>query len=522
MQVFTSVAVNYLPKARVLATSLKRFHPEAKFHLVISDAIPEELARDPGPFDRVLHVEDLPIENVRNWIFQHTLVELCTAVKGVAARKIMDENPGEPVFYFDPDIVILGPLTGLVEQLARNDVLLTPHQLDPDGDPLAVADNEMCSLQHGVYNLGFLGLAASAEGRRFADWWADRLRWFCWAEADRGLFTDQRWADLAPAFFPTLGIVRDPGCNVATWNLTRRTVTGSLAEGFCVNGQPLTFFHFSGFDSGAQKRMLDKFGRNSPALYELREWYVGECRRMGQDALGNAPWAYGSFDNGKPITAHHRRYYRSRLDVQQKYPDPTSTADPKTSYYHWYQEEVGIPLPDTMRDLEQELLRSRREVLVLGQANRLLTETNQNLIADNERIIASHDAFGAANASLSETIKTLNAENHTLAAANNAYSLTNASLNAANQALIHANISHVQSNSTLTQANNQLQEEVKAARHEIDQARKLLDSARYQLDLTRDQLEIARNELNMVYRSKGYRAVRTVSHLIRGQWPHSA
>ena len=40
--------------------------------------------------------------------------------------------------------------------------------------------------------------------------------------------------------------------------------------------------------------------------------------------------------------------------------------------------------------------------------------------------------------------------------------------------------------------------------------------------MAKDQLEIARNELSHVYRSKGYRAVRTVSHLIRGHWLRSA
>jgi len=522
MHVYTSVTMNYVPKARVLAASLKRFPPDATFHLVLSDTISEDLARDPAPFDRIMHVEDLPIENVRNWIFQHTLVELCTAVKGVAAQQIMEQNPGAPVFYFDPDIVILGPLDGLLAELAQHDVLLTPHQLDPDTEPLAIADNEICSLKHGVYNLGFLGLAPSAEGRRFVDWWADRLRWFCRAEIDQGLFTDQRWVDLAPAFFPTVGILRDTRCNVATWNLTRRTVAGSIADGFTVNGSPLCFFHFSGFDSGAQKVMLDKFGRNNPALYELREWYIQECRRFGQDEMGQSPWAYGFFDNGKPITDHHRRLYRSRLDVQRAFPEPTQATDRGKSYYHWYENEVGTPLPETKTDLEQELLRCRREVMVLNEAKGNLLNTNQNLIAANERLIATNENLTKTNENLIETNKTLNAQNHTLASANNAYSLTNASLNAANQSLIHANISHVQSNAALHQTNARLEEELTAARREIDQARRLLDSSRYQLDLTRDQLEIARAELSRVYRSKGYRAVRTVSHLIRGQWPRSA
>ena len=111
MQVFTSAALNYVPKARVLAHSVKRHHPEAKFHLVLCDPLPAWLAQSPEPFDTILPVEQLPIPDVRRWIFFHNLVELCTAVKGAAARAIMQEHPGEPVLYFDPDIVLFARST---------------------------------------------------------------------------------------------------------------------------------------------------------------------------------------------------------------------------------------------------------------------------------------------------------------------------------------------------------------------------------------------------------------------------
>jgi hypothetical protein len=286
MQAFTSVALNYLPKARVLAHSLKQQHPEARFHLVLSDQLPDWLLRSPEPFDSIIHVEQLPLAKIKAWIFQHSLVELCTAVKGEACRLIAARYPGEPVFYFDPDIVVLGRLDHLVDEFQRADILLTPHLLEPDQDLDAVVINEVCALRHGVYNLGFLGIAPTAEGQRFIDWWAQRLDALCYDEVERGLFTDQRWADLVPAFFSTVGIIRDPGCNVATWNLARRRVTGSLSEGLLVNGQPLRFFHFSGLDNGTQQVMLDKFGGSNPVLYELRDWYTDQCRRMGQDDLG--------------------------------------------------------------------------------------------------------------------------------------------------------------------------------------------------------------------------------------------
>ena len=38
--IYTSIIANYITKARVLAHSVKRCHPEAVFHLFISDALP--------------------------------------------------------------------------------------------------------------------------------------------------------------------------------------------------------------------------------------------------------------------------------------------------------------------------------------------------------------------------------------------------------------------------------------------------------------------------------------------------
>ena len=39
--VFTSIAVNYLPKARVMARSVKQVAPDAQFFLMLVDAVPD-------------------------------------------------------------------------------------------------------------------------------------------------------------------------------------------------------------------------------------------------------------------------------------------------------------------------------------------------------------------------------------------------------------------------------------------------------------------------------------------------
>jgi len=344
MHLFTSITSNYLPKARVLAHSVKRLHPDAVFHLVLSDQRPSEPPSQIGPFDTILTLEDLPIPNRRAWAFKHTVVELCTAVKGPAAQEIMHRYNPDHIYYLDPDIVVLSSLDGLEELLDQHSILLTPHVTEPAEDTLqAIIDGEICVLKHGIYNLGFLGVRPSLEGQRFLKWWTHRLLHFCYADIPEGLFTAQRWVDLAPVYFPDLGIVRDPQYNVATWNVNRRKATGTAPYGILVENRPLCFFHFSGVDSGAQEFMLHRYGSNSPVLWDLRRWYLAECERMGQVREGNHPCFYDYYDDGTPVGKEERRLYRSRPDVEAAFPDPYATEDLARSFRHWYQAEVMTP-----------------------------------------------------------------------------------------------------------------------------------------------------------------------------------
>ena len=158
----------------------------------------------------------------------------------------------------------------------------------------------------GVFNLGFLAVKMAGQGRQFIDWWTERLKHHCYDEIENGLFTDQRWVDLAPAFFDDIGIVREPQYNVATWNLTHRRATGRAAYEIDINGKPLVFYHFSGFDSGAQRAMLERYGHHSPVLFELRDWYVARCEELGHSTLSHTDCVYNTFSNGERITSSQR------------------------------------------------------------------------------------------------------------------------------------------------------------------------------------------------------------------------
>jgi hypothetical protein len=337
VHVYTSITANYLPKAAVLAHTLKLSNPGLTFHLLLSDDLPADCpAQTLSAFDHIVTPDKLAIENLKAWTFGHSVVELCTAVKGPMLEYLFDKVKAERVLYFDPDIAVLGSLDDLNATLSQHSVALTPHQLEPEETVQAIIDNEICSLAHGVYNLGFLAVRNTEQGLKFAHWWADRLLLFCHDDRPRGLFTDQRWVDLAPAFFDDIAILRNPGFNVATWNLTHRKASGKAPWNITINGQPLTFYHFSGFDSGAQLTMLDRYGKESPVLFDLRDWYLAECEKYGQSLLGNRPSKWANYDNGETITKQQRVLYRTRKDLQVAFPDPYATSDLSKSYYHWF------------------------------------------------------------------------------------------------------------------------------------------------------------------------------------------
>jgi hypothetical protein len=361
---FTSAAAGYLPKARVLARSIKKPCPTAHVCLLLAECKPIELPVGMVEFDEVVTLEDLAIPDLKSWMFEHSLVELCTAIKGRFLEQLLEREDCESAFYFDPDIVVCCALDELAARFDAGSILLTPHLTAPDDGLEAILDNEVAALKHGVYNLGFLGVRADTAGRRFARWWWNRLRDLCFDDIPGGLFTDQRWVDLVPAFFPEAAIVRDPTWNVATWNLGHRRVTGNLREGLTVDGKPLKFYHFSGFDSGAQLAMLRKYGSDMPALFELRDWYQQNCVALGEQSDGSQHWRYDHFANGETIQSKHRWLYRQRSDLRSAFPDPYATADINHSYYDWYRVNHAEQPPAAPLSVEEaEALQSGRREL---------------------------------------------------------------------------------------------------------------------------------------------------------------
>jgi hypothetical protein len=312
----------YLPRARVLAETLRAAHPDWRLWAVLVDRLPPDLEqRDVfAGFDRVVDAEDLGIPRFRAWLFRHELVEACTAVKAAMLLHLLAEG-AEKIAYLDPDIAVFHPLAALEQRLDTASVVLTPHQVAPNDSPIAVSDNELSALRHGIFNLGFIAVRADATGRAFAGWWADRLRDACFDDPANGLFTDQKYCDLVPALFDRVAIERDPGWNVASWNLSRRRVRFDGSGGITVNDRPLAFYHFTKH-GGVGDVMTERYARGCHEPHELWRWYARRLAARSEPALANPRWHYGFFADGMPIPKAARLFYRQRPDLMAHFDDP--------------------------------------------------------------------------------------------------------------------------------------------------------------------------------------------------------
>ena len=327
---FTSFSYSYLNRARVLAASIKRVHPDWTFWAIITDKVPLGFALniDEEDYDHVLTAEELFGENTEGWLFGHDIVEACTAVKGRALRYILNVQGCQKVIYFDPDIAIFNSIDPVLDLLNSYSIVLTPHQIDPDlkENKRAIRDNEVTSLAYGVYNLGFIAVRNDKEGRRFAQWWDDRLTDWCHDRLDMGIFVDQKWCDLIPCFFDRVKVLRDPGYNVASWNLSQRELAFDENGNALVNGKPLRFFHFTKLGAIGDM-MTTRYAAENIEIYELWAWYRSQVKKSTSSLIPDRWWYYGAFDNGINIPKPVRVLYREREDLQKEFPEPFRVAN---------------------------------------------------------------------------------------------------------------------------------------------------------------------------------------------------
>ncbi|HJZ59186.1 MAG TPA: hypothetical protein VKE74_29850 [Gemmataceae bacterium] len=332
----TIVCRNYLSHARVLAKSFAEHEPGGRFYLLVLDGLPD--GAEVGCPATLLGPADLALPNFDEMCFEYNVAELCTAVKPALLLRLFRRFGETEVAYIDPDILLFRPLAELRKPLASGSIVLTPAVTKPlPRDGKRPCDEDM--LIAGAHNLGFIALRRTAESLEFLHWWDDRLRnGGALVDVPRGLMTDQKWLDLAPSLFPGTRLLRDETYNVAWWNIHYRAVDRRGGK-FLVNGRPLTFFHFSGFDP-ADPGVFTKECENRTAvvpgspLAELLARYAALHRANGHTQTSTWRCQYAWFDNGVPVNLPLRRLYLE-LDDEARAPFGDPFRSGPGSFLDW-------------------------------------------------------------------------------------------------------------------------------------------------------------------------------------------
>jgi len=340
--VCTIVAKNYLSSAQVLMESVRLYNPELLRIVILVDRIDGYF--EPGSQPFTVHLsQELNIPNPRWFHFKYSVLELSTAVKPYAMEFLFERYELDKLIYLDADIKVYSSLHGLLNELDSHSILLTPHLTDVLDDGFRPTDLDI--LRCGSYNLGFIGLSSCPETHRFLKWWRTKLYDHCLLDPASGLFVDQRLVDLVPGLFDGVGINRVAGNNVGYWNLNSRKIE-KWNEGFTVNGEPLCFFHFSGFDATRPEefsRHQNRFRLSTleTATREIVLEYRNDLLAHGFEECRTWPYAYGQFANGFPIADASRRLDKWPEQLIGPLEDPFSQAGYELISRFWNQPMPG-------------------------------------------------------------------------------------------------------------------------------------------------------------------------------------
>lgn len=315
---FTICSRNYLHYAITLMQSVTE-HGDGMDRFIFLCDKAEDFPPVPDNVADVLGMETLPIDTLDDLISRYTVIELNTAIKPACFLHLFRERGYRHATYFDPDIRLYASMDGLQAEHETADMLLTPHICAPINDK--AFPGEQVFLQTGVYNLGFLSLNATDETLALLEWWDSRLRVHCVVDLPNGYFVDQKWMDYAPSLVSNLRVVRDPGWNVAYWNLPHRGLTSENGR-ILVNGSPLFFFHFSGLATTGNvlSKHQDRFtisdlgGTVQTLIAEYREAF----RANGRDTYSAIPYGFNNFPSGRAIPAFFHHLYRGDPRIAEK------------------------------------------------------------------------------------------------------------------------------------------------------------------------------------------------------------
>jgi hypothetical protein len=314
----TIITKSHLAYARTLATTLETSNSQNKLYVLLADRVDGYIDPDKEPFHLIGLEELTDQQDIDRMCFYYTPSELCFCLRAWLHEYMFQKTSFKKWIYLDSDIIVYHSLKKISDQLDDISIMLSPHliSIEPPQsiNVKAIRKLESYLLRNGgIYNGGFLALRKTEESKAFIEWFKHHLKMYGFD--DRPMQSgDQLWLTCVPLYFREVSVLRDPGSNLAYWNLYERTIERDGSGEIKVNDKPLLFFHFAGFDMNAPNK-LTKYGipqglKIIPGpIEELAKDYHRLLIENGYEETINYPYAFAKFNNGKSITPLMRRVY---------------------------------------------------------------------------------------------------------------------------------------------------------------------------------------------------------------------
>lgn len=222
----TVCTINQLPQALALGRSFRQYNPSRTFLIGLADDPAHLPTGWASPFP-LLTLTDagLSVTDVAELSHRYTPTEFRAACKPAFIQAAFKQAGSDGLLYADPSAFVYHPLDDLFGQTAQHSVLLNPHWLRPPGDKREPDEKHLQNV--GLYSSGLIGFGRKPDTERMLNWWQSRTVDRAHIDFCTGECLDQLWLMHVPGLFADVGILKNPGLQVALWNLPERRLTNA-------------------------------------------------------------------------------------------------------------------------------------------------------------------------------------------------------------------------------------------------------------------------------------------------------
>jgi hypothetical protein len=304
---YTVVTPNYLAHALSIRKSFLQYNPDAEFIIGIlglESHCPEM------NFDNFYFINSLSDSRIQDMTRRYDPFEMTCALKPFFASHIFEHHSHlQRLIYLDCDMIVFGTFATFTAAA----ITLSPHRTKNIGYLPEPKKYSTISLnRYGVYNAGYFELQRKPETFAFLDWWKMLMYDMGYNKPDEHLFSDQLWLNLVHSFFDDVYVNKNPGYNVAIWNLIERKVEERNGSYF-VNGEPLVLYHFSKYKIEEPDKLVYykepwlTFA-NFPELENLYKKFRDSILEEGYEKFKSLPYPFSFQQVGKKKTWWKKRF----------------------------------------------------------------------------------------------------------------------------------------------------------------------------------------------------------------------